>query len=155
MGAAHIESDAVVNMSSQGRRRQLRGRDKECAQLQAMLTTVSSGGCQVLVLRGEAGVGKTALLDYACEQAGSFRCVRMAGVESDMELAYAGVQQLCAPLMEHLDDLPIPQRDALNVAFGLDVGPPPDRFLVGLAVLSLVATAAAKQPLLCVIDDAQ
>lgn len=142
-------------MASQGRGGGLRGRDKECAQLRTLIATVRSGSCQVLVLRGEAGVGKTALLDYACAQAGAFRCVRVAGVESDMELAYAGVQQLCAPLMEYLDDLPTPQRDALNVAFGLGVGPPPDRFLVGLAVLTLVATAAAHQPLLCVIDDAQ
>jgi DNA-binding CsgD family transcriptional regulator len=109
----------------------------------------------VLVLRGEAGVGKTALLEYVSELASGFRCVQVAGVESDMELAFAGLQQLCAPLLHHLDELPEPQREALNVAFGRGVGATPDRFLVGLAVLSLMAAAANEQPLLCVIDDAQ
>ena len=109
----------------------------------------------MLVLRGEAGAGKTALLDYASELASGFRTVHVAGVESDMELAFAGLQQLCAPLMDHLDELPEPQREALNVAFGRGVGPTPDRFLVGLAVLSLIAAAANDKPLLCVIDDAQ
>jgi DNA-binding CsgD family transcriptional regulator len=109
----------------------------------------------VLVLRGEAGVGKTALLGYTAELASGFRCVQLAGVESDMELAFAGLQQLCAPLMDHLDELPEPQREAMAVAFGRGVGPTPDRFLVGLAVLSLIAAAADDQPLLCIIDDAQ
>jgi DNA-binding CsgD family transcriptional regulator len=108
-----------------------------------------------LVLRGEAGVGKSALLSYLSEQAEGFRRVEVAGVESDMELAFAGLQQLCAPLIVHLDQLPEPQREALNVAFGRTGGPTPDRFLVGLAVLSLMAAATADQPLLCVIDDAQ
>jgi DNA-binding CsgD family transcriptional regulator len=109
----------------------------------------------VLVLRGEAGVGKTALLGYTAELASGFRCVQLAGVESDMELAFAGLQQLCAPLLDHVDELPEPQREALAVAFGRGVGPTPDRFLVGLAVLSLMAAAADDQPLLCVVDDAQ
>jgi hypothetical protein len=109
----------------------------------------------VLVLRGEAGVGKTALLEYLTELALDFRCVQVAGVQSDMELAFAGLQQLCAPLMSHVDELPEPQREALSVAFGRGVGPAPDRFLVGLAVLSLMAAAADEQPLICVIDDAQ
>jgi hypothetical protein len=109
----------------------------------------------VLLLRGEAGVGKTALLEHVSELASGFRCVELAGVESDMELAFAGLQQLCAPLLHHLDELPEPQRETLNVAFGRGVGPTPDRFLVGLAVLSLMAAAATDQPLLCVIDDAQ
>jgi DNA-binding CsgD family transcriptional regulator len=109
----------------------------------------------VLVLRGEAGVGKTALLDYLSELASGFRSVDVAGVESDMELAFAGLQQLCAPLMDRFDELPEPQREALAVAFGRGVGPPPDRFLVGLAVLSLMAAAADDQPLLCIVDDAQ
>jgi len=114
-----------------------------------------SGTSQVLVLRGEAGVGKTALLEYTSELASGFRTVQVAGVQSDMELAFAGLQQLCAPLMEHVDELPEPQRDALNVAFGRGVGAAPDRFLVGLAVLSLMAAAADDRPLLCVVDDAQ
>ncbi len=109
----------------------------------------------MLVLRGEPGVGKTALLDDAVEQASGFRCVHVAGVESDMELAFAGLHQMCAPLMDHVDELPEPQRAALNVAFGRGLGPAPDRFLVGLAVLSLLAAAAGDRPLLCVIDDAQ
>ena len=142
-------------MSSQGRGRRLRGRASECETLRGLISTVQSGSCQVLVLRGEAGVGKTALLEYVSELASGFRCVEVAGVQSDMELAFAGLQQLCAPLMGHVDELPEPQREALNVAFGRGVGPTPDRFLVGLAVLSLMAAAADDQPLLCVVDDAQ
>ena len=133
----------------------LRGRVSECKTLDGLISTVKSGNCQVLVLRGEAGVGKTALLEYVAEQASGFRCVQVAGVQSDMELAFAGLQQLCAPLMAHADDLPEPQREALNVAFGRGVGPTPDRFLVGLAVLSLMAAAADDKPLLCIVDDAQ
>jgi DNA-binding CsgD family transcriptional regulator/tetratricopeptide (TPR) repeat protein len=109
----------------------------------------------VLVLRGEAGVGKTALLRVVSGLASGFRCVQVAGVESDMELAFAGLQQLCAPLLNHLDELPEPQREALNVAFGRGVGAPPDRFLVGLAILSLIAAATQDEPLLCIVDDAQ
>src|SRR5882757_7325045 len=142
-------------MSSQGRGERLRGRTAECETLRGVVSTVQSGSHQVLVLRGEAGVGKTALLGYVSELASEFRCVQVAGVESDMELAFAGLQQLCAPLMDRFDELPPPQREALNVAFGRGVGPTPDRFLVGLAVLSLMAAAATDQPLLCVIDDAQ
>ncbi|CQD23074.1 regulatory protein LuxR [Mycolicibacterium conceptionense] len=133
----------------------LRGRVSECAALRAVVSGGRSGGSAVLVVRGEAGIGKTALLDYVVEQAPSFRVTQVAGVESDMELAFAGLHQLCAPLLDHLDKLPEPQRDALSVAFGRGAGPAPDRFLVGLAVLSLLAAAADKKPLLCVIDDAQ
>jgi DNA-binding CsgD family transcriptional regulator len=142
-------------MSSQGRGTRLRGRAAECATLRTLISNLKSGSCQVLVLRGEAGVGKTALLEYLTEVAPGFRCVHVAGVQSDMELAFAGLQQLCAPLGEHLDELPEPQREALAVAFGRGAGPTPDRFLVGLAVLSLMAAAANDQPLLCTIDDAQ
>lgn len=142
-------------MSSEGRRQSLHGRATETEILRRLISTVRGGRCQVLVLRGEAGVGKSALLGYVTEAASAFRVIAVSGVESDMELAYAGLQQLCAPLMKHLDDLPTPQRDALLVAFGQGVGPTPDRFLVGLAVLSLLAAAAGEQPLLCVIDDAQ
>jgi DNA-binding CsgD family transcriptional regulator len=142
-------------MSSQGRGQRLRGRASECETLRGLISTVQSGSSEVLVLRGEAGVGKTALLGYLGELASGFRCVKVAGVESDMELAFAGLQQLCAPLLHHLDELPEPQRGALNVAFGRGVGTTPDRFLVGLAVLSLMAAAANDQPLLCIIDDAQ
>jgi DNA-binding CsgD family transcriptional regulator len=151
-----LKPDAgVVWMSSQGRGQSLRGRASECETLRGLISTVRSGSSQVLVLRGEAGVGKTALLEYTSELASGFRCVQVAGVQSDMELAFAGLQQLCAPLMDHLDELPEPQRQALNVAFGRGVGETPDRFLVGLAVLSLMAAASHAKPLICVIDDAQ
>jgi len=142
-------------MSSQGGGQRLRGRAGECETLRGLISTAQSATSQVLVLRGEAGVGKTALLEYTSELAAGFRCVQVAGVQADMELAFAGLQQLCAPLLNYLDELPEPQREALNVAFGRGVGAAPDRFLVGLAVLSLMAAAANDQPLLCVIDDAQ
>ncbi|MGB3482348.1 MAG: AAA family ATPase, partial [Mycobacterium sp.] len=135
--------------------RQLRGRAGETQVLQELVTAARSSTGQALVIRGEAGVGKTALLDCVHQLADGFRCTAVAGVESDMELAFAGLQQLCAPLLDHLAELPAPQRDALTVAFGRGAGPTPDRFLVGLAVLSLLAAAAGHQPLLCVIDDAQ
>jgi DNA-binding CsgD family transcriptional regulator len=142
-------------MSSRGGGQRLRGRASECETLQRLISTVQSGSSRVLVLRGEAGVGKTALLGHVSELAAGFCTVQVAGIQSDMELAFAGLQQLCAPLLDHVDTLPEPQREALNVAFGRGVGPTPDRFLVGLAVLSLMATAATDKPLLCLIDDAQ
>ena len=108
-----------------------------------------------LVLRGEAGVGKTALLEYLLERASGCRIARAAGVESEMELAFAGLHQLCAPMLDRLERLPGPQGDALGTAFGLREGDAPDRFLVGLAVLSLLSEVAEEQPLVCVVDDAQ
>src|SRR5215218_4609086 len=128
-------------MSSQGRGQRLRGRESEWETLRGLLSAARSGSSQVLVVRGEAGVGKTALLRVVSARASGFRRVQVAGVESDMELAFAGLQQLCAPLLNHLDELAEPQREALNVAFGRGVGATPDRFLVGLAVLSLIAAA--------------
>lgn len=142
-------------MSSLGRGHRLIGRATECRTLDELIAAARSGNSQVLVLRGEAGVGKTALLRHVMERASGFRCVSLAGIQSDMELAFAGLQQLCAPLIAHADDLPRPQREALAVAFGSGVGPTPDRFLVGLAVLSLIAAAAHDEPLLCIVDDAQ
>ena len=133
----------------------LRGRSDEFATLERLISAAHSGHSQVLVVRGEAGVGKTALLEFASKRASGFRTARTAGVESEMELAFAGLQQLCAPLMDHIDDLPGPQRDALDTAFGRRSGTPPDRFLVGLAVLTLLACASETQPLLCLVDDAQ
>jgi AAA ATPase domain len=109
----------------------------------------------VLVLHGEPGVGKTALLDDAIGSATGLRVARVAGVESEMELAFAALQQLCAPRLGGLEHLPDPQRDALSVAFGLRAGAAPDQYLVGLAALSLLSDMAEQQPLLCVIDDAQ
>ncbi len=104
---------------------------------------------------GDAGVGKTALLEYLAGQATGCQIARAAGVQSEMELAFAGLHQLCAPLLDHLDGLPVPQRDALRSAFGMSAGPAPDQFLIGLAVLSLLSDAAERRPLLCVIDDEQ
>ncbi|WP_454786472.1 ATP-binding protein [Mycobacterium antarcticum] len=133
----------------------MRGRSDECTALEHLVEAARSGSSQVLVLRGEAGVGKTALLQHVIEQAPGCLVARATGVEAEMELAFAGLQQLCAPLSIHFDALPGPQRDALEVAFGRCAGPAPDRFLVGLAVLSLLAAAAESRPLVCVIDDAQ
>ena len=107
------------------------------------------------MLRGEAGIGKTALLQYLIESASDVTVVRAAGIESEMELAYAGLHQLCASLLDRLEMLPEPQRQALETVFGLSCGPAPDPFLVGLAVLSLLSDVADERPLLCVVDDAQ
>jgi DNA-binding CsgD family transcriptional regulator len=133
----------------------LRGRQSECGSLDRLLEDVHGGQSRVLVLRGEAGVGKTALLEYLAARASGCRVVRAAGVESEMELAFAGVHQLCAPALSHLADLPGPQRDALATAFGLTAGAAADRFLVGLAVLSLLSAESEERPLVCVVDDAQ
>src|SRR5262249_52527272 len=132
----------------------LRGRARECAALEDLLAAIRRGDSRSLLLRGQAGVGKTVLLEYLVESASEATVVRAIGVESEMELAFASLHQLCAPLLGELDRLPAPQRDALRVVFGLSDGPPPDRFLVGLGVLSLFSEAAEKRPLLCVIDDA-
>ncbi len=133
----------------------LRGRRSECEALDRLLEDVRGGQSRVLVLRGDAGVGKTALLDYLAVSASRCRITRSAGVESEMELAFAGLHQLCAPMLPHLEHLPGPQRDALGTAFGLTGGAAADRFLVGLAVLSLLSRVAEEQPLLCLVDDAQ
>ena len=127
----------------------------ERAALGQLLEAARGGRSGALVVHGEAGVGKTALLEDAIESAAGLRIARVAGIESEMELAFAALQQLCAPILDKLDALPDPQRDALGVAFGLNKGAAPDRFLVGLAALSLLSEAAEQQPLLCVIDDAQ
>jgi hypothetical protein len=123
--------------------------------LDGLLDGSRHGQSGVLVLRGEAGVGKTALLEHAIGSSSDMRVLRAVGVEADMELAFAALHQLCAPLLGRLDGLPDPQRDALATTFGLGAGPVPDRFFVGLAVLGLLSDAAEERPLLCVIDDAQ
>src|SRR5579864_2221671 len=127
----------------------------ERAALSGLLDAARAGRSGVLVMRGEPGVGKTALLEHAIESAAGLRVARVAGVESEMELAFAALQQLCAPMLDKLAGLPDPQRDALGVAFGLNTGAAPDRFLVGLAALSLLSEVAEQQPLLWVVDDAQ
>jgi DNA-binding CsgD family transcriptional regulator len=133
----------------------LRGRLQECRALDGLLTDVRAGRSRALVVRGEPGIGKTALLGYTAETAQDFQVARASGVESEMELPFAALHQLCGRMLGRLDQLPGPQRDALGVAFGLRAGSAPDRFLVGLAVLGLLSEAAARQPLLCLVDDAQ
>jgi predicted ATPase len=133
----------------------LRGRRDECAVLDRLLDGARAGRSGVLVLEGEAGVGKSALLDYATASASDLRVLRAVGVESEMELAFAALHQLCGPLLDRLDRLPGPQRDALLTTFGLRAGPVPDRFFVGLAMLGLLSDVAEERPLLCVVDDAQ
>jgi DNA-binding CsgD family transcriptional regulator len=133
----------------------LHGRREEREALGALLEAVRGGESRVLVVCGEAGVGKTALVESVIGSASGCRVLRAVGVESEMELAFAALQQLCAPILDRLDRLPVPQRDALGVAFGLRAGDAPDRFLVGLAVLSLLSEMAAQDPVLCVVDDAQ
>ena len=133
----------------------LRGRRRECAVLGVLLEGVRNGRSAVLVLQGEAGIGKTALLDYAVASAAGLRVLRATGVEPEMELAFAGLHQLCGPMLNRLGRLPDPQRAALETAFGLAAGPAPDRFLVGLAVLNLLSQVAGEGPLVCVVDDAQ
>ena len=132
-----------------------RGRSSERQALDRLLADARQGRSGVLVIRGEAGVGKTALMRYATDRASGFRVAQISGVESERELPFAGLHQLCAPLLGHLDALPAPQQDALRVALGVMSGAAPDRFLVGLATLSLLAEVAEKQPLLCLVDDLQ
>jgi DNA-binding CsgD family transcriptional regulator len=133
----------------------LTGRRSECDVLDRLIDAVRAGESRVLVVVGEPGVGKSALLEYLAGRAAGFRVVRATGVQSEMELAFAGLHQVCAPVLDHVDGLPAPQRDALRVAFGLSAGPAPDRFLVGLAVLSLLSEAAGERPLVCLVDDEQ
>ena len=133
----------------------LLNRHAERAALGRLLEAARAGHSAVLVVRGAPGIGKTALLEDAIEAAAGFRVARTVGVESEMELAFAALHQLCAPMLDRMDKLPDPQRDALGVALGLRAGGTPDRFLVGLAALSLLSEAAVARPLLCVIDDAQ
>jgi predicted ATPase len=142
---------------SRQRRRsaELRGRRRECELLDRLLDAVRAGEGRALVVRGEPGVGKTALLEYLVEHASGCRVARAAGVESEMELAFAGVHQLLTPMLARLERLPGPQRDALGTAFGISPRPAPDRFLVGLAVLSLLSEVAEEHPLVCLVDDEQ
>src|SRR4051795_8010013 len=133
----------------------LLGRRSETATLDQLLEAVRAGESRALAIRGDPGVGKTALLEYVAERASGCRVARAAGVQGEMELAFAGLHQLCAPMLDRLEGLPDPQRYARGAAFGLSPGHAPDRFLVGLAVLSLLAEVAAERPLVCLIDDAQ
>jgi AAA ATPase domain len=130
-------------------------RERELATLQQLLETVRSGGSGTLLVHGDPGIGKSALLERLLDSASGFRVVRAVGVEREVDLPYAGLQQLCRSMLDTIDTLPPPQRQALQVAFGLSSGAAPDRYLVGLAVLTLLSEAGATQPLLCVVDDAQ
>ena len=134
---------------------ELRGRRRECDLLDRLLDAVRTGESRALVVRGEPGVGKTALLEYLVEHASGCRVARAAGVESEMELAYAGLHQLLTPMLDRLERLADPQRHALGTAFGISPGPAPDRFLVGLATLSLLSEVAEEHPLVCLVDDEQ
>src|SRR3954464_13973353 len=131
------------------------GRTSEREHLDRVLANVRGGQSGVLAIRGEAGIGKTALLRYAARQAPGFRVAQIAGVEAEMELPFAGVHQLCAPMFARLDALPEPQREALCVAFGLSSGETPDRVMVALAPPRLLSAVADERPLLCLVDDAQ
>src|SRR6188472_256809 len=132
----------------------LLGRRAECEALDGVLADALAGRSRAVVLRGEAGVGKSALLGYVSQQVDGWHVGQAVGVESEMELAYSSLHQLCAAMSDRLDRLPGPQRDALATVFGLSAGHAPDRFLVGLATLTLFADIAEEQPLVCIIDDA-
>jgi DNA-binding CsgD family transcriptional regulator len=152
---AHQERESTADRLANATRQPLLGRREECDALGRMLDAVRRGESRALLIRGEPGVGKSSLLDYAAAAADEFRIVRAAGVESEIELPYAGLQQLCAPILDGLESLPVPQREALGIAFGLLSGEAPDRFIVSLALLTLLSNAAEEQPLLCLVDDAQ
>jgi DNA-binding CsgD family transcriptional regulator len=138
-----------------GRAAPLLGRRSERVALDRLLEAVRRGESRALVVHGEPGVGKTALLEYLAWQASDCRVASIAGVQSEMELAFAALHQLCAPMLDRLEALPVPQRDALRTAFGMSAGPAPDRFLIGLAVLGSLSEMAEERPLVCLVDDAQ
>ena len=147
--------EVAAGFSARERAAGLTGRRAECGVLDRLVEAVRAGESRALVAVGDPGVGKTVLLEYLAGRAARCKVARVAGVQSEMELAFAGLHQLCAPMLGRAGQLPVPQRDALRVAFGLAAGPPPDRFLVGLAVLSLLSEVAGEQPLICLIDDEQ
>ena len=142
-------------MATTARAPEFLNRDSEREHLDTLLADVRAGSSAVLVLQGEAGVGKTALLRYAARQASGLRTAQIAGVEAEMELPFAGIHQLCASMLGRLDGLPAPQQEALRVALGMATGNAPDRFLISLATLSLLSAVADERPLLCLVDDAQ
>src|SRR6202049_458906 len=134
---------------------QLLGREREREVLGRLLKAGRGGEGGVLVVHGEPGVGKTALLEWTVEEGRQLRVLRTVGVEGEMELPFSALQQLCSPILDRSERLPDPQRDALSVAFGLSAGQAPNPFLVGLAALGLLSEASEERPLLCVVDDAQ
>src|SRR4029079_5323554 len=150
-----VPRDEVRPQSEGHPRGRLRGRRRERDELGRLLTRIRSGRSGVLVVRGEAGIGKTALLEQLIEDATGCTVARATGVQADMELPFAGLQQLVGSTLGSLERLPDPQREAVEVAFGLRTGPAPDRFEVGLAMLGLLAEAAEQEPVVCIVDDAQ
>src|SRR5580692_4604443 len=147
----------TANPRPPGRGPRLMDRRAERDALGGLVDAVRSGESRALVVRGDPGVGKTVLLDYLAGRASGSGCrvERAVGVQSEMELAFAGLHQLCAPMLSGAEQLPVPQRETLRTALGVAAGPPPDRFLVGLAVLSLLSEAAGDRPLICLVDDVQ
>ena len=147
----------TANPRPQARVTELMDRQAERDALNRLVDAVRAGESRALVVRGDPGVGKTVLMDHLAGRASGSGCrvVRAAGVQSEMELAFAGLHQLCAPMLDRAERLPVPQRDALSTVLGLAAGPPPDRFLVGLAVLSLLSEVASERPLICLVDDEQ
>jgi len=154
--AMNLPTTALPPMtSSQEAGFRLHGRRGEREMLDRMVADVRAGRSRVLILCGEPGTGKTVLLDYLAGQARGCRVVRVAGIESEMELAFAGLHQLLAPMLDRLEQLPVPQREALRIALGLSAGPASDRFLVAMAVLTLLSDLTRERPLICEVDDAQ
>ena len=145
----------AADSGRRGRASGLTDRHNERGVLDRVIEAVRDGQSRALVVHGDPGVGKTALLEYLAGRASGCRVARAVGMQAEMELAFAGVHQLCAPILDHVDRIPVPQREALLIAFGLGTGPPPDRFLIGLAVLGLLSEVAGERPLICVIDDEQ
>ena len=147
----------TAESAGRGRATGLMNRLSERGVLDRLVEAVRAGESRALVVRGDPGMGKTVLLDYLAGQAAGAGCrvARAVGVQSEMELAFAGLHQLCRPMLGRAERLPVPQHDALRTAFGIAAGPPPDRFLVGLAVLSLLSEVAGGRPLICLIDDEQ
>jgi predicted ATPase len=133
---------------------ELRGRRAECGVLDRLAEDVRAGDSRTLVIHGEPGIGKTALLEYLASRVPDGRVLTSAGVQSEQELAFGALHQVCRPLLGRMEALPAPQRNALRITFGFSQGPPPDPFLVGLAILGLLSRAAAERPLVCLIDDA-
>ena len=152
-----VTTDPVEAAAGRPRRQgaALLGRRREREALEQLLANARAGDSGVLVLRGEAGMGRSALLHHLTRRASGCRTTRASGVESEMELAFAGLHQLCAPFLDRIDKLPVPQREAIATAFGLHAGGRADQFLLGLAVLGLLCDVARHQPLLCVVDDAE
>jgi DNA-binding CsgD family transcriptional regulator/tetratricopeptide (TPR) repeat protein len=146
---------SVLALAGEAPEHRPRGRLRECEALDLLIAKIQAGHSQTLVLRGEAGIGKTALLGYLLERARGCHVIRATGVESETELAFAGLYQLCAPFLDRLERLPGPQRDALGTAFSLQGGDPPDRFTASLALLGLLSDLARERPLVCIVDDAQ